>query len=51
MIADTKRLLNLAAELKAETETTSRQPASSDAIRKAEEIEKLARSVKDRMKG
>jgi hypothetical protein len=51
MVADTDRLLALAAQLKAATDKTAKDPSAADMIRKADEIEKLARSVKDRMKG
>lgn len=50
MQEDTARLLKLAEELKAEMEKTNKFQMSVDVIRKAEEIEKLARDVKNRMK-
>ncbi len=48
---DTDRLLELATELKAYVDKSSEHTLSVDVIRKAEEIEKLAKSVKDKMKG
>ncbi len=51
MIADTDRLLALATQLKAEMDKTTKDTLSIDVIKKAEEIEKLAKSVKERMKG
>ncbi len=51
LIADTDHLLALANELKADMDKTTKDTMSIDVIKKAEEIEKLARSVKDRMKG
>ncbi|NYF80374.1 hypothetical protein [Granulicella arctica] len=51
LIADTNRLLTLATELKTDMDKTSKDTMSLDVIKKAEEIEKLAHSVKERMKG
>ncbi len=51
LLADTDRLLNLATQLKADMDKTTKDTLSIEVIKKAEEIEKLARSVKDRMKG
>ena len=51
LIADTNRLLALANELKVDMDKTTKDQMSIQVIHKAEEIEKLARSVKDRMKG
>jgi len=48
---DTQRLLALATELKEQVDKTDKNILSIDVIKKADEIEKLARSVKDRMKG
>lgn len=50
MQEDTAKLLQLAEELKAEMEKTNKFQMSLEVIRKAEEIEKLARDVKNRMK-
>lgn len=51
LMADTERLLTLATELKADMEKTTKDTLSIEVIKKAEEIEKLAKSVKERMKG
>ncbi|QHN03900.1 hypothetical protein FTO74_11335 [Granulicella sp. WH15] len=51
LVADTQRLLQLAIELKTEVDKTNQNILSVDVVKKAEEIEKLAKSVKDRMKG
>jgi len=47
---DTEKLFKLATELKESVDKTSESTLSLDVIKKAEEIEKLARSVKDKMK-
>jgi len=47
---DSSRLLKMASDLKAEVDKTSKDTLSLGVIRKAEEIEKLAHSVKDKMK-
>ena len=47
---DTEKLLNLAAELKQNVDRTSPNILSMDVIKKAQEIEKLAKSVKDKMR-
>jgi len=47
---DTEKLLSLAAELKQNVDRTSPNILSMDVIKKAQEIEKLAKSVKDKMK-
>ena len=49
--ADTERLLSLATELKQQVDKTDKNILSVDVIKKADEIERLAKSVKDRMKG
>jgi hypothetical protein len=51
IVDDTAKLVSLANELKADVDKTSKDEMSLDVIRKAEEIEKLARDVKQRMKG
>lgn len=51
LVADTERLLSLANELKADMDKTNKDMLSLDVVRKADEIEKLAHSVKERMKG
>jgi hypothetical protein len=48
---DTDRLLSLARELKEQVGKTNKNIMSVDVIKKADEIEKLAKSVKERMKG
>jgi len=47
---DSARLLKLATDLKTEVDKTSKDTLSLGVIRKAEEIEKLAHSVKEKMK-
>jgi hypothetical protein len=47
---DTEKLLSLATELKQNVDKTSPSILSMDVIKKAQEIEKLAKSVKDKMK-
>jgi nitric oxide reductase activation protein len=49
--ADTDKLVKLAGELKDYVDKTNENVLSLDVVRKAEEIEKLAHSVKDKMKG
>lgn len=48
---DTDRLLQLATELKEYVDKTNEHTLSLDVIKKADEIEKLAKSVKGKMKG
>ena len=48
---DTEKLLKLANELKESVDKTNEGTLSVDVVKKAEEIEKLAHSVKDKMKG
>src|SRR5258708_35469591 len=47
---DTEKLLSLAAELKQNVDKTSPSILSRDVIKKAQEIEKLAKSFKDKMR-
>ncbi len=47
---DTERLLQLATELKAYVDRTDEHILSMDVIKKAEQVEKLAHSVKEKMK-
>ncbi len=47
---DSARLLKLAADLKAEVDKTSKDTLSLTVIRKADEIERLAHAVKEKMK-
>lgn len=49
--SDTDKLLKLSVELKSYVDKSDENVLSLDVIKKAEEIEKLARSVKDKMKG
>lgn len=48
---DTEKLLKLSQELKDYVDKTNENMLSVNVLKKAEEIEKLARSVKDKMKG
>jgi len=48
---DTDRLLKLSVELKQSVDKSDENVLSLDVIKKAEEIEKLAHSVKEKMKG
>ncbi|MFZ0792549.1 MAG: hypothetical protein WAM65_02190 [Candidatus Korobacteraceae bacterium] len=48
---DTEKLLQLATELKQSVDKTDENTLSLEVIRKADEIEKLAKSVRDKMKG
>ena len=48
---DTDKLLKLSVELKNYVDKSDENVLSLDVIKKAEAIEKLARSVKDKMKG
>lgn len=48
---DTDRLFTLATELKNSVDKSSENTLSLDVIKKAEEVEKLAKKVKEKMKG
>jgi hypothetical protein len=48
---DTDKLLELATELKQYVDKTNEDILSMDVLKKAEEIEKLAHSVREKMKG
>ena len=48
---DTEKLLKLSTELKEYVDKTNENMLSLDVVKKAEEIEKLAHSVKSKMKG
>ena len=50
MQRDSDRLLELATQLKKEVDSAGQETLSVDVIKKAESIEKLAKSVKERMK-
>lgn len=47
---DTEKLFQLATELKAAVDRTNENLLSLDVVRKAEEVEKLAKKVKEKMK-
>lgn len=47
---ETDKLFQLASELKAAVDKTNENLLSLDVVRKADEVEKLARKVKDKMK-
>ena len=49
--SDTDKLLKLSTELKSYVDKSNENVLSVDVVKKAEEIEKLAKSVKDKMKG
>jgi hypothetical protein len=49
--SDTDKLLKLSVELKQYVDKSDENVLSLDVIRRADEIEKLAKSVKDKMKG
>ena len=51
IVTDTDKLLALATELKQEVNKSDKNTLSLDVIKKAEEIERLAHSVKEKMKG
>jgi len=48
---DTDRLLQLATELKQAVDKSNENTLSLDVIKKAEEVERLAHSVKEKMRG
>jgi hypothetical protein len=48
---DTDKLLKLSVELKSYVDKSDENVLSLDVIRKCDEIEKLAKSVRDKMKG
>ena len=48
---DTEKLLELSTELKQYVDKTNENIISLDVIKKADQIEKLAKSVKEKMKG
>jgi hypothetical protein len=51
LVADTDKLLSLTTALKEQVNESNKDVLSLDMIKKAEEIEKLAHSVKERIKG
>jgi hypothetical protein len=50
LVADTQRLLELASELQTDAGKSEKDMLSLEMIRKTEEIQKLAKSVRDKMK-
>jgi nitric oxide reductase activation protein len=50
LVADTEKLLGLATQLKDDVDKSNKDTLSLDVIKKAEEIEKLAKSVKEKMR-
>lgn len=50
LVSDTAKLLELANELKTEVDKSDKNTLSLAVVKKAEEIEKLAKSVRDRMR-
>ncbi len=50
-MADTEKLVALTTALKAQGDESNKDVLSLDMVKKAEEIEKLAHSVKERIKG
>jgi hypothetical protein len=50
ILADTQRLYQLTQELKAEVAKSNKDTLSVSVIKKADEVEKLARSLKERMR-
>jgi hypothetical protein len=51
LVKDTQKLYDLASQLKDEVAKTNKDTMSIDVIKKADEIEKLAKSVSNKMKG
>jgi hypothetical protein len=51
LVADTDRLLTLATQLHEDVTKTDKNIMSLDVVKRADEIEKLAHGVKERMKG
>jgi len=51
LVEDTEKLLALANQLKEEVGKSNKDTLSLDVVKKADEIEKLAHSVKEKMKG
>lgn len=50
LVSDTQKLVTLANELQSDVDKSTKDTLSLDVIRKAEEIEKLAHNVRDKMK-
>ncbi len=51
LTTDTDKLLELAQQLKVEVDKSSKDQLSVDVVKRAEQIEKLAKSVKEKMRG
>jgi len=51
LVKDTDKLLDLAKQLKEQVDKSNKDTLSIDVVKKAAEIEKLAKSVKERMRG
>ena len=51
LVEDTNKLLEMATSLKQSVDKTNKDTLSIEVIKKAAEIERLAHSVKERMKG
>ncbi|HEX6496481.1 MAG TPA: hypothetical protein VF018_13410 [Acidobacteriaceae bacterium] len=51
IVADTQKLVDLANQLNADVQKSTKDTLSLDVIKKADEIEKLAKSVREKMKG
>ena len=51
LVSDTAKLYELAGELKEQVGKSDKNTLSVDVVKKAEEIERLARSVKEKMRG
>lgn len=51
LVGDTEKLLQLATQLHEDVAKTDRNTLSMDVIKRADEIERLAHSVKEKMKG
>lgn len=51
LVDDTQKLLTLATQLHEDVSKTDKNILSIDVVRRADEIEKLAHAVKDRMRG
>jgi hypothetical protein len=50
LVADTVKLLDLATQLKDDVDKSNKDTLSLEVVRKAEEIEKLAKTVKEKMR-
>jgi type VI protein secretion system component VasF len=50
LVADTAKLLELATQLKEEVDKSNKDTLSLNVVKKAEEIEKLAKAVKEKMR-